>query len=238
VTDERATGLRRSDVDREESRAAFPVDEDRVSGPEELVRLAAANVAGVDHASLTVATLARRLTTVAGTDETATRLADMQAGIGSGPAFDPGTGTDLVYVADLADDARWPVFAASAVELGVRSLLSVRFHMDSLGAVALTFYARRAQAFPELDRRHAAVAASFVAVGLRSERYQRQAANLQIALESNRSIGIAVGILMAHELLTAEQAFTRLRQVSQRSHRKLREVAADVIGTGELPAPT
>jgi AmiR/NasT family two-component response regulator len=45
---------------------------------------------------------------------------------------------------------------------------------------------------------------------------------------------------MNAHLVTQEQAFTMLRTVSQHSHRKLREVANEVIFTGALnpiPAP-
>jgi hypothetical protein len=67
---------------------------------------------------------------------------------------------------------------------------------------------------------------------------QSQVANLEIALNSNRDIGTAIGILMNAHLVTQDQAFTMLRTVSQHSHRKLREVANDVIFTGALiPAP-
>jgi hypothetical protein len=60
-------------------------------------------------------------------------------------------------------------------------------------------------------------------------------ANLEEALTTNREIGQAIGILMAIERLTATQAFERLRIASQHSHRKLRDVAADVSETGRLP---
>ena len=63
----------------------------------------------------------------------------------------------------------------------------------------------------------------------------RKIDNLSIALESNREIAVAVGILMAKELLTVDQGFDRLRRVSQRRHQKVREIAAEVVRTGELP---
>lgn len=62
-----------------------------------------------------------------------------------------------------------------------------------------------------------------------------RAANLEIALESNRDIGMAMGIVMARHLVSAEEAFHLLRRVSQLEHRKLREVAAEVVLTGCLP---
>ena len=72
-------------------------------------------------------------------------------------------------------------------------------------------------------------------IALQTARYRKRAANLEIALESNRRIGSAIGILMARELLTAEQAFARLREASQRLHRKLRDIADEVVRTGQLP---
>jgi len=62
-----------------------------------------------------------------------------------------------------------------------------------------------------------------------------QTENLQVALASNRRIGTAIGILMAQRRITDTAAFDLLRDVSQRDHRKLREVADDVVLTGALP---
>ena len=59
--------------------------------------------------------------------------------------------------------------------------------------------------------------------------------NLTIALQSSRDIGTAIGILMSRRGLSREDAFGLMRAVSQRLHRKLRELAAEVIATGVLP---
>jgi hypothetical protein len=60
-------------------------------------------------------------------------------------------------------------------------------------------------------------------------------ANLQLALATNRRIGTAIGILMAHRRITDEAAFDLLRDASQRTHRKLREIADEVVLTGTVP---
>ncbi|QIM21885.1 ANTAR domain-containing protein [Phycicoccus sp. HDW14] len=59
--------------------------------------------------------------------------------------------------------------------------------------------------------------------------------NLEVALRTNRTIGTAVGVLMASRRLSADEAFDRLRSASSTSNRKLREVAEDVVLTGQLP---
>ena len=63
---------------------------------------------------------------------------------------------------------------------------------------------------------------------------QEKVANLEKALESNREIGVAIGILVNSRRCTQEQAFGLLRQASQSNHRKLAAVAADVTFTGVL----
>lgn len=61
-------------------------------------------------------------------------------------------------------------------------------------------------------------------------------ANLEIALETNRDIGMAIGIVMARHLVSSDEAFSLLRRVSQLEHRKLRDVASEVVLTGCLPS--
>jgi hypothetical protein len=59
-------------------------------------------------------------------------------------------------------------------------------------------------------------------------------AHLSIALESNRRIGAAMGILMTRHGLTDAAAFDALRVTSQHIHEKLVAVAERVILTGDL----
>jgi AmiR/NasT family two-component response regulator len=59
------------------------------------------------------------------------------------------------------------------------------------------------------------------------------AEHLQRALVSNRQIGMAMGILMERHRITQEQAFDRLRDLSMRRNLKLRDVAEQIIYTGD-----
>jgi AmiR/NasT family two-component response regulator len=61
--------------------------------------------------------------------------------------------------------------------------------------------------------------------------------HLHIALTTSRHIGMAQGIIMARLAVSEEEAFQTLVQASQNSHRKLRDIAEDVIYTGQLPDP-
>jgi hypothetical protein len=62
-----------------------------------------------------------------------------------------------------------------------------------------------------------------------------QIGNLEVALNSARRIGAALGILMSSYKVTEEQAFATLRIASQHTNRKLRDVADDVVFTGAAP---
>ena len=59
--------------------------------------------------------------------------------------------------------------------------------------------------------------------------------NLEIALKSCRTIGMATGVLVERYKVTPEVAFQTLTSVSQRTHRKIRDIAAELIFTGLLP---
>lgn len=64
---------------------------------------------------------------------------------------------------------------------------------------------------------------------------RERTANLQIALASNREIGMAMGIVMKCSGCTPDDAFGILRRTSQDANRKLRDVASDIVLTGDVP---
>jgi hypothetical protein len=124
-----------------------------------------------------------------------------------------------------------------AGELGWLSMLSYRLSPELTGDVVagLNLYSDRANAFDddaaEIGLLLATHAAAIVAAHLSSER----AMNLEKALDTSREIGTAVGVLMSAHKLTREQAFDLLRIASQRSNRRVQELAIEVVDTGSLP---
>ncbi len=58
---------------------------------------------------------------------------------------------------------------------------------------------------------------------------------LRQALQSNRTIGTAVGIVMSRYELDPQRAFQVLVRTSQQNNRKLHDIAAEVVSTGALP---
>jgi AmiR/NasT family two-component response regulator len=62
-----------------------------------------------------------------------------------------------------------------------------------------------------------------------------QIAHIEIVLRTARTIGVAMGIIVERHKVSECEAFHALADVSQRSNRKLRDIAADLVYTGELP---
>lgn len=62
-----------------------------------------------------------------------------------------------------------------------------------------------------------------------SAHLRQQVGTLREAVETNREIGSAIGLLMAQAGVGPQAAFDLLRAQSARDHRKLREVAHDIV---------
>lgn len=153
-----------------------------------------------------------------------------------GPCPEASTGDVVVTVEDLETDPRWPSFSQPCARgFGVRSMLAATLALPAKERGALTFYASHPAAFGDSDVAVAALLAPFVALVVRHQTHGQEMANLETALTTSRQIGTALGILMAQQAVTSEEAFAMLRTSSQTLNRKLRNVADDVVYTGDLP---
>jgi GAF domain-containing protein len=155
---------------------------------------------------------------------------------GEGPCLDAIEYDDITVANDLAHDERWPKFVERSIqETSVRSMFGTRIFLSGKDRGALNFYADEPNVFDQLDIGIGAMLSTIASVALQHSMEQQRRVNLEIALESSRVIGMAMGIIMSSHLVTADQAFDTLRRLSQESNRKLRDVAFDVAETGALP---
>jgi GAF domain-containing protein len=203
-----------------------------------LAEVAARRVDGAEYAGITVGRSGGSFRTVAATAELVQQCDQIQYDLGSGPCVDAVVADSCYNAADLRVDPRWPEFGRRCVEVtGIVSMLSVRMFVESdHGLIAgLNLYSFTPTAFDDESEAIAHLVAAHGAVTVTRATAQEQARNLTRALQHSREIGVAMGILMISHKLTREQAFDLLRVVSQRTHRKLADVAADVAETGELP---
>jgi hypothetical protein len=173
---------------------------------------------------------------VASSSELPTEVDRIQYDTGEGPCLDAATGDSATLVEDLTADDRWPAFAPRCVaETAVRSILALRLPIGGDDEAALNLYSHKPGAFAAADLATASVFAPFAALAVQSAVHQQDVDNLEAALTSSRQVGTAIGILMARDLVSSDEAFERLRRASQDLNRKLRDIAAEVALTGDLP---
>jgi GAF domain-containing protein len=178
------------------------------------------------------------ITTRASTDPIVAEVDAVQLRTGEGPCLDAIAHKLSFYADELGTDPRWPNFGPEAAAMGIRSLLALPMTTDgTLGA--LNLYARYPQAFGVIDRARGLLLASMVRFACSAARShedeERRAENLHAALITRELIGQAQGILIERERISADQAFHVPRQASQHLNVKLREVARDLVDTGERP---
>jgi len=182
-------------------------------------------------------------TTVASSDERAERIDEAQYSSGEGPCLETLETGAVRDVPDIAGETRWSDYRDRALELGVRSSLSIPLTSGGHNLGGLNLYGSRPNNFAGMVRQHAEIfavqATTALLLVLRNADQTQQSAQLEQALSSRTVIDQAIGILMAQQQCTAEDAFALLRAHSQNNNRKLRDVASDLIGrvSGRPPSP-
>lgn len=199
---------------------------------EHMLEQARRAVPSCDQVGITLVRSKGRVETPAATGEPATTCDRLQCEIGEGPCLRAIDDSAPVRVPDAAHDARWPRFGPQAAQLGAVSILALPFPAGRSASGALNLYAARPDAFDIDDELVGQAFATHAGIALA---HVEAEANLRIGLQTREEIGRAVGILMERHRVTAQTAFDMLVGVSQRTHRKLREIAAWINDTGQDP---
>ena len=201
-----------------------------------MVEFAVRGIPGAEHASITVVEGTRPPRTPAATDALPYKWDQLQYEHEEGPCLEVIAANGFEVASDLSTEDRWPRFARAMVEqTPARSMLSFRLFVTEENRASLNLYATRPGAFTDESAAAGSMFAAYASMALLAAARHEKAAHMTRALDSNREIGVAMGILMANGKLTAQQAFEQLRTASQNFNRKLRDVAADVALTGMLP---
>ncbi len=182
-------------------------------------------VPGTSWAGITLVTARRRLESRAATADVATKLDALQQELGEGPCLHSAWEHETVQVNDLAADERWPAFAAGAVRLGVRSMLSFQLYTYEENLGALNLHSAQSHAFGTDSYDAGITLAAHAAVVLSGARREDQ---FRSALASRDVIGQAKGMLMERFGIDAVQAFALLTRMSQDTNTPLVEVARSV----------
>jgi GAF domain-containing protein len=178
-------------------------------------------------------------TTAAFTGALAEELDEVQYERGFGPCLEAALGGVFIEIVDGRAEDRWPEYMPVFTERGALSALAAPVPAAHLTA-ALNAYARSPQAFADDDRLTLAEFAAYAGAVLTNmdalQDARDLAENLRKAMEFRSVIEQAKGILIERHKLTSDQAFRLLADASMHTNRKVREVAQDLVLTGDLAA--
>ena len=168
------------------------------------------------------------------TDPFVTAVDDIQYGLGEGPCVSAVAQGRTFSSGNLGGEPQWPHFGPRVGRLGVHSALSLPLLLPGQVLGALNVYAHGRNVF---DAHALAMGEAFspqAAVSVHNaqllDQAERLVAQLQKALISRAEIDQALGVVMSRTGATAQEAFDKLRDLSQTRSVKLTEVARDVLG--------
>ena len=189
-------------------------------------------IPGADGAGLTLLEHDRADTIVA-TAPFVTEIDDIQYGMNQGPCISAAREGQTVLSGSLGADPRWPRFGGRVARLGVHSALSLPLITPDGVVGAMNVYAHGKSAFDDRAAKLGQIFAAPAAIAVQNAHVlaqtRRLANQLQSALEVRGVIDRAVGILMSRSGSTEHEALERLRSLSQHEHRKLAEVARQIV---------
>jgi GAF domain-containing protein len=176
-------------------------------------------------------------TTAAFTGQLADVLDESQYERGHGPCLEAAFGGVFTEIADVRDEDRWPDYIPVLLQHDVLSALAAPVPAAHPIA-ALNVYARTARAFTDDDRSALVRFAAYAGAALTNMEALQDARdlaeNLQKAMKFRSVIEQAKGILMERHKLTPDQAFRLRSGASMHTNRKVRDIAEDLVLTGEL----
>ncbi|WP_244900893.1 GAF and ANTAR domain-containing protein [Streptomyces nanshensis] len=151
---------------------------------------------------------------------------------GEGPVPEALRGGEAVSVGEVLRETRWPRYRALALQRGLRASVTLPYRHD--GAVlTLSLYAFRPGALGAVVEERGAELAGLVAGVLGRDRRYREALaeveQLNSALRSRPVVDQACGIVVGREGCSAQEAFDLLRELSQRTNRKLSDLAEAIV---------
>jgi GAF domain-containing protein len=150
----------------------------------------------------------------------------LQCELDEGPGLSAMREEHTVIVDDAESEHRWPRFVPFAVDWGMRSHLGLPLSFADQTVGVLNLYATAHMGVDASRLAHARMFAGQAALALGQGQREH---NLRLALESGRTIGTAIGLVMERFDLDADDAFAYLARISQRSNLKLRDIAAHLV---------
>ena len=189
-------------------------------------------IPGADGAGLTLLEQDRP-DTIVYTAPFVNEIDDIQYGLGQGPCITAARDGRTVMSGSLGGDHRWPKFGGRVARLGVHSVLSLPLVAPDGVVGAMNVYAHAKNVFDDRAAELGEIFAVPAAIAVQNAQVlaqtQRLASKLEAAVQTRGVIERAIGILMSRSGGTEQDAFERLRALSQHEHHKLPVVAQQII---------
>ena len=207
---------------------------------EGVAQAAARHVGAASSATITLRR-DRRPTLVAASDPRAATCDEVEYATDDGPCL---TAIDLgriVHVPDMSVETRWPAWRAAARGHGYGSAAAIPREVRPGVQIALNLYAVSEHAWDAaamtVAEMYADEIARTVELFLRTADQAELNADLRAALVSRAVIDQAIGVVMAENRCTAQEAMTILRSAARHRKTKLRILASSVVEsvTGSPP---
>jgi GAF domain-containing protein len=173
------------------------------------------------------------VSTVAFSGPLAKRSDEIQYATGQGPCLHSMRSGDVVHIAHLESDTRWPAYQLEALAIGVRSSVSIPLVVDEKPVGTLNIYTDSGTDFSETDisnvKAFADQASASLTLMFRHSEQLELEEQLRNALSTRAVIDQALGIIMAQQRCNSTEAFAVLRKASQDRNVKVAEIAAELI---------
>lgn len=151
---------------------------------------------------------------------------------GSAPIFDAYRDGAAIYMPDLSAETRWATYTKALSDWGIHTVHVLPLASQDRPIGVLDLYAKSVDAFDEEDKAVTGILVAHATAALSDAVGQVQ---MQTALDSRTVIGQATGMLMERFGLGPDAAFGVLRRLSQSQNIKIRDLATQVVETGEVP---
>ncbi|HWD63068.1 MAG TPA: ANTAR domain-containing protein [Humibacter sp.] len=192
----------------------------------------------IDGASISVVSEGGRQATIAASNADAVRLDELQFDLMEGPRWQAIDEARPVLVAELdsPDAQAWPMFASTALSIGVHAVFSFPLRLGAVvvGAVvvgAIDLYRRAPGAldYGAIETAEALVRGMTPAAARLAMLSADGAEDPSGAPAMRREVHQAVGMIIVQLDVSATDAFARLRAHAFATDRSVRDVAADVV---------
>lgn len=206
---------------------------------DELARNAHRRLGEVSGVAVTMAHGDGRPTTVGASTGLARKVDQVQFEIGFGPCLRALRGEGGAYVPDLGVE-QWGAYGRAAAALGVRCCMSIPVERAGEVLAVAKVYAAEVDGLSSEQRRRADAYAREVAgsVGLaRSLTAQaRELDDRTAAMNTRRTIDLAIGVLMERTQSSADVAYDTLRRQSQQTNTPVTGIAQKVVSAFGVPS--